>query len=85
MPTESKKKKSNKDEKKVSLIAVKKEPIDIKSLEHYVDDRIELIRQIFDSLKTKTIESIIPEFLQVIKNPITKVLESYSFFLLYLG
>lgn len=64
MPTENKKKKAKKDEKKVSLL-IKSEPDELKSLEHYVDDRIELIRQIFGSLKTKTIESILPEFLQV--------------------
>lgn len=67
MPTESKKKKSSRDEKKL-LHLMKKEPEDSKSLEHYVDDRIELIKQIFDSLKTKTIESIIPDFLQVSTN-----------------
>ena len=76
MPTESKKKKSKKDEKRVekkdekkvsSLLIPKSEPIELKSLEHYIDDRVELIRQIFDSLKTKTIESIIPDFLQVTK------------------
>lgn len=73
MPTESKKKKSKKDEKKVekkeekkmSTLLIKAEPTELKSLEHYVDDRVELIRQIFDSLKAKTVESIIPDFLQV--------------------
>lgn len=64
MPTESKKKKSHKDEKK-SLLSIKKEEEDVHPLEHYVDDRIDLIKQIFGSLKSKTIESIIPEFLQV--------------------
>lgn len=66
MPTESKKKKSSKakDEKK-PLLLIKSEPDDLKPLEHYVDDRIELIKQIFTTLKTKTVESIIPEFLQV--------------------
>lgn len=69
MPTESKKKKSKKDEKKeekkMSSLLIKSEPAELKSLEHYVDDPVELIRQIFDSLKSKTIESIIPDFLQV--------------------
>lgn len=88
MPTESKKKKSKKDEKKVekkvekkdekkaSSLLIKSEPIELKSLEHYVDDRVELIRQIFDSLKTKTIESIIPDFLQVksIKYTLSKMI-----------
>lgn len=64
MPTENKKKKSSKDDKKL-INLIKKEPNDLKSLEHYVDDRVELIKQIFDSLKPKTIESIIPDFLQV--------------------
>lgn len=67
MPTESKKKRSSKDEKKL-LHLMKKEPEDSKSLEHYVDDPVELIKHIFDSLKTKTIESIIPDFLQVTTN-----------------
>lgn len=71
MSAENKKKKSKKDEKKdekkMSSLLIKSEPIELKSLDHYVDDRVELIRQIFDSLKTKTVESIIPEFLQVKK------------------
>lgn len=64
MPTEHKKKKSHKEEKP-SLISIKSEPDDLKPLEHYIDDRIELIRQIFSTLKSKTIHSITPEFLQV--------------------
>lgn len=64
MPTEHKKSKSTKSEKK-PLITAKIEPDDLKPLENYVDDRVELIRQIFGTLKTKTIQSIIPDFLQV--------------------
>lgn len=66
MPTESKKKKSlkSRDEKK-PLLLIKNEPEDLKSLDHFVDDRVELIKQIFSTLKTKTVESIIPDFLQV--------------------
>lgn len=64
MPTEHKKSKSTKSEKK-PLITAKIEPEDLKPLESYVDDRVELIRQIFSTLKTKTIQSIIPDFLQV--------------------
>lgn len=71
MPTENKKKKLKSDEKK-SLLSIKSEPEDLKPLEHYVDDRIELIKQIFESLKSKTIESIIPDFLQVEDNFFTK-------------
>lgn len=64
MPSENNKKKTIKEEKK-SLLSIKREPEELKPLEHYVDDRIELIKQMFSSLKSKTIESIIPEFLQV--------------------
>ncbi|KAG4065725.1 hypothetical protein HA402_012403 [Bradysia odoriphaga] len=37
---------------------------DLHPLGHYIDDRVELIRQIFMSLKSKTIKSIAPDFLQ---------------------
>lgn len=73
MPTENKKKKLKHDEKN-SLLSIKSEPEDLKPLEHYVDDRIELIKQIFGSLKGKTIESVIPEFLQVINQIASKFL-----------
>lgn len=84
MPTENRKRKSIKEEKKSvkeekkSLLSIKREPDELKSLEHYVDDRIELIKQIFDSLKTKTIESIIPEFLQVSFYTIFSKIEGFS-------
>lgn len=64
MPTEHKKRKAKK-EKAVPMVLIKSEPNDLHPLEHYVDDRVELVRQIFGSLKTKTINSIIPDFLQV--------------------
>lgn len=66
MPSESKRKKSQKTEKieKKPLDKIKTEPEDLKSLEHYVDDRVELLQQAFSLLKTKTITSIAPEFLQ---------------------
>lgn len=66
MPSENKKKKLHTTaatDKKPS-IDVKKEPEDLKSLENYIDDRVELIQQIFNILKSKTIQSIAPEFLQ---------------------
>lgn len=65
MPTEHKKKSKTKEKKPAVL--VKSEPQDIYPLAHYVDDKVELIRQIFTSLKTKTIHSITPDFLHVIK------------------
>jgi len=44
---------------------IKKEPVELKSLDSYVDDRVELIKQTFNCLKPKTIKSFAPEFLQV--------------------
>lgn len=44
---------------------IKTEPIELQPLGHYVDDRVELIRQTFMNLKPKTIKSITPDFLQV--------------------
>lgn len=63
MPTEHKKKKATKDIK--PILAVKSEPTDVFPLAHYVDDKVEIIRQIFGCLKSKTIHSITPDFLQV--------------------
>lgn len=64
MPTEHKKKKKpTKDVK--PILAVKSEPTDVFPLAHYVDDKVEIIRQIFGCLKSKTINSITPDFLQV--------------------
>lgn len=66
MPSDHKKKKSSKIEKtEKKTIIIKTEPKDLKPLENYVDDRVELIQQIFSTLKTKTIQSIVPDFLQV--------------------
>lgn len=46
---------------------IKKEPkgYNKESLCHLVGDRVKLIQQIFQTLKSKTIKSIAPEFLQV--------------------
>ncbi|KAJ6636563.1 hypothetical protein Bhyg_15154 [Pseudolycoriella hygida] len=60
MPTEHKKKKA----KTVADKVIKKESQDLHPLSHYIDDRVELIRQIFMSLKSKTIKSIAPDFMQ---------------------
>lgn len=65
MPTEHKKKKEAKEKKPTILI--KNEPRDVFPLAHYADDKVELIRQIFSCLKTKTIHSITPDFLHVSK------------------
>lgn len=59
MPTEHKKSKLK------ANVEIKTEAQDLHPLSHYIDDRVELIRQIFMSLKSKTIKSIAPDFLQV--------------------
>lgn len=52
--------------KKLKLgTAIKDEPQETFPLSHFVDDPVELIRQVFISLKSKTIKSIAPDFLQV--------------------
>lgn len=58
MKTEKKKAKKVKKE-------VKSEPEEIHPLAHYVDDRLELISQVFNCLKGKNIKSFAPEELSV--------------------
>lgn len=65
MPTEHKKKKDKKEKKHIPKLLVKNEPSDVHPLSHYIDDRVELVRQIFTTMKSKTINSIRPDFLQV--------------------
>ncbi|XP_065086912.1 DNA ligase 1 [Ochlerotatus camptorhynchus] len=45
-------------------IQIKPEPLDIKPLGAYVDDRVELIRQAFTCLKPKEVKCLVPDFLQ---------------------
>lgn len=59
MPSEKKK------AKKVKKL-VKTELTEIQPIGHYVDDRLELITQVFSCLKAKTVKSFAPEFLSVI-------------------
>lgn len=61
MPTEHKKNKL----KASANVEIKVEGQELHPLNHYIDDRVELIRQIFMSLKSKNIKSIAPDFLQV--------------------
>lgn len=65
MPTEHKKNKSKTTATVTAKVDIKVESQDQHPLSHYIDDRVELIRQIFMSLKSKTIKSIAPDFLQV--------------------
>lgn len=52
-------------------IKVKKEKIDEErtpqSMAYHMDDRLELVKQIFGTLKPKTIINLAPDFLKVIK------------------
>lgn len=59
MPTENK-------SKRLTAAAIKIEPQPLYPISHYVDDPVALIREVFSSLKSKTIKSIAPDFLQVI-------------------
>lgn len=53
MPSEKKKAKKQK-------IKIKQEPQEIHPLSHYVDDRVELIKQVFSTLKPKVIKNVAP-------------------------
>lgn len=61
-------KKKTKTVKLPKPIKVKKEKSDEDRLPqpmtHYLDDRLEMIKQIFNSLKPKTIINLAPEFLK---------------------
>ena len=61
-------KKKTKTVKLPKPIKVKKEKSDEdrlpQSMTHYMDDRLEMIKQIFNSLKPKTIINLAPEFLK---------------------
>ncbi|XP_037933018.1 uncharacterized protein LOC119667778 [Teleopsis dalmanni] len=64
----SKKKTSNKLIKIPKPIKVKKEKTEedrtIHTMAHFIDDRLELVKQIFGTLKPKTITNLAPEFLK---------------------
>lgn len=63
MPTEQSAK--NNKSKKFDKTKIKTETTtESHSLSHYIDDRPELLNQIFATLKSKTIKSIAPAFLQ---------------------
>lgn len=61
MPTEQSVKNKS---KKFDKTTIKTESTDVQSLCHYIDNRPELLSQIFTTLKSKTIKSIAPAFLQ---------------------
>lgn len=53
-------------------ISIKKEKSEedrtLHPISHYIDDRLELVKQIFGTLKPKTIMNLAPEFLKVCEN-----------------
>lgn len=52
---------------KHTLKSIKVEGRYLHPLSHYIEDRVELIRQIFMTLSSVTIKSLAPDFLQVKK------------------
>ncbi|XP_060652505.1 LOW QUALITY PROTEIN: neurofilament heavy polypeptide [Drosophila nasuta] len=61
-------KKRSKDEQIPKPISIKKEKSEedrtLQPISHYIDDRLELVKQIFGTLKPKTIMNLAPEFLK---------------------
>lgn len=66
----SKKKISAKTAKIPKPIKIKKEKTEEDRMphpmSHYIDDRLELVKQIFGTLKPKTITNLAPDFLKVL-------------------
>lgn len=62
-------KKSRNDDQIPKPIKIKKEKSEedrtLHPISHYIDDRLELVKQIFGTLKPKTIMNLAPEFLKV--------------------
>ncbi|XP_053693956.1 glutamic acid-rich protein [Sabethes cyaneus] len=64
MPSQKKKKNAKSNAKPAPvMVSVKSEPLDIKPLSAYADDRVELIRQAFMCLKPKEVKALVPEFM----------------------
>uniref|UniRef100_A0A2M4AKE8 Putative caspase activity and apoptosis inhibitor 1 n=1 Tax=Anopheles triannulatus TaxID=58253 RepID=A0A2M4AKE8_9DIPT len=74
MPIQKKKVKKDKDksEAKPAGANVKQEPEELKPLAEYIDDRLELIRQVFSCVKPKEINYLLPDFLEGKSNDIIK-------------
>uniref|UniRef100_A0A182NZG1 Uncharacterized protein n=1 Tax=Anopheles epiroticus TaxID=199890 RepID=A0A182NZG1_9DIPT len=74
MPTQKKKVKKGKEdsESKPAAASIKQEPEELKPLSAYVDDRLELIRQVFACVKPKEIKYLLPDFLEGKSNDVIK-------------
>ncbi|XP_032574638.1 uncharacterized protein DDB_G0286299 isoform X2 [Drosophila sechellia] len=70
-------KKSSKGDQIPKPISIKKEKMEedrkLHPMSHYIDDRLELVKQIFGTLKPKTILNLAPEFLK--KTPLDEIEE----------
>ncbi|XP_033159508.1 neurofilament medium polypeptide [Drosophila mauritiana] len=70
-------KKSSKGDQIPKPISIKKEKMEedrkLHPMSHYIDDRLELVKQIFGTLKPKTISNLAPEFLK--KTPLDEIEE----------
>ncbi|XP_017059091.1 protein IWS1 homolog [Drosophila ficusphila] len=73
----SKSKKHSKGDQIPKPISIKKEKMEedrtLHPISHYIDDRLELVKQIFGTLKPKTIMNLAPEFLK--KTPLDEIEE----------
>ncbi|XP_016935024.2 uncharacterized protein DDB_G0286299 [Drosophila suzukii] len=73
----SKAKKHSKSDQIPKPISIKKEKMEedrtLHPMTHYIDDRLELVKQIFGTLKPKTIMNLAPEFLK--KTPLDEIEE----------
>uniref|UniRef100_A0A2M3ZFW1 Putative microtubule-associated protein futsch n=1 Tax=Anopheles braziliensis TaxID=58242 RepID=A0A2M3ZFW1_9DIPT len=73
MPIQKKKVKKDKNEAKpAGGTNIKQEPEELKPLAEYIDDRLELIRQVFSCVKPKEINYLLPDFLEGKSNDIIK-------------
>uniref|UniRef100_A0A182NMS6 Uncharacterized protein n=1 Tax=Anopheles dirus TaxID=7168 RepID=A0A182NMS6_9DIPT len=73
MPTQKKKvKKAKENNDSKPAVNIKQEPEELKPLSAYVDDRLELLRQVFSCVKPKETKYLLPDFLEGKSNDIIK-------------
>ncbi|XP_053671306.1 histone-lysine N-methyltransferase SETD1B [Anopheles nili] len=73
MPIQKKKvKKPKENETAKPSVNIKQEPEELKPLSAYIDDRLELLRQVFSCVKPKEIKYLLPDFLEGKSNDLMK-------------
>uniref|UniRef100_A0A182RH10 Uncharacterized protein n=1 Tax=Anopheles funestus TaxID=62324 RepID=A0A182RH10_ANOFN len=72
MPTQKRVKKPNESNEAKPAVDIKQEPEELKPLSAYVEDRLELIRQVFSCVKPKEIKYLLPDFLEGKSNDVIK-------------